>query len=305
MKKINFLILTFTYFFLTSCSNSPTDKAQSSVQSYLKENLKNSVSYESISFSKLDTLKKSDTSATKQISLYYITHFYSILNSEKDKVRMTISFLLDKDLKVNESDTKSINGDCGALTGNVFWKYNDYVGNKADAGAKIILYSLDTIRGNLKYETTADVQGNYKIEKILSGRYFLVVNSENTNDCPVSHLKMFDIYSSAIKQIFGFNLENYKKQFTEINNLENTYYKVLTDEDESKYGGVSGQIDEYISIKREMNKKAEKLIESFPENFKSRIKLYSAYGKAFNFSYIQIEEGKTENQVTDFGITCI
>jgi len=30
----------------------------------------------------------------------------------------------------------------GSLKGNVFWKYNNYVGNKPDAGTSIKLYSL-------------------------------------------------------------------------------------------------------------------------------------------------------------------
>ena len=59
MKQIYSLLLMVTIVYLTSCSNSPQDKAQSSVKSYLKENLKNSGSYEPLSFSVLDTLKKS------------------------------------------------------------------------------------------------------------------------------------------------------------------------------------------------------------------------------------------------------
>jgi hypothetical protein len=49
---------------------------------------------------------------------------------------------------VNDANTKSINGDYGTLTGNAYWKYNNYVGNKPDAGAEVTLYSLDTARGN-------------------------------------------------------------------------------------------------------------------------------------------------------------
>jgi hypothetical protein len=291
--------------YLISCSNSPTDKAQSSVKSYLKENLKNSETYEPISFSQLDTLKKADTLDTKQISLYKITHIYSITNADKDKVKMTISFYLDKDLKVNEANTKSINGDYGTLTGNAYWKYNNYVGNKADAGAKIELYSLDTARGNLKYEASADVQGNYRIEKVLPGSYFLIVRSKNATDCPERHLDNIIFYSDYMKQLFGLDINKYKTQLDEIKTLDSTFSAILFDSDEKKYGGLSGRIDKYTAIEKEMRDKAEKLLEALPDDFKKKIYLFTGYGNAYDFTTIRIEEGKIENENTDFGITCI
>lgn len=305
MKKIYFLFLTIMTVYLTSCSNSPTDKAQSSVKSYLKENLKNSATYEPISFSQLDTLKKADTSDTKQISLYKITHIYSITNVDKDKVKMTISFYLDKDLKVNEANTKSINGDYGTLTGNAYWKYNNYVGNKADAGAEIELYSLDTARGNLKYEASADVQGNYRIEKVLPGSYFLIVRSKNATDCPERHLDNIIFYSDYMKQLFGLDINKYKTQLDEIKTLDSTFSAILFDSDEKKYGGLSGKIDKYTAIEKEMRDKAEKLLEALPDDFKKKIHLFTGYSNAYDFTTIRIEEGKTENENTDFGITCI
>lgn len=304
MKKI-ILLLIVTIAFLTSCSNSPQDKAQSSVKSYLKENLKNSESYEPMSFSVLDTLKSADTSETKQISLYEITHFYIITNADKEKVKMSITFLLDKDFKVNEPSTKSINGDYGTITGNAYWKYNNYVGNKADAGAEVFLYSLDTIRGNIKYETTADVQGNYKLEKVLPGRYLLIVRSKNATDCPERHIQNLVIYADKMKQLFGFNIDKYKTQLDEINKLDSTYTAILLDNNESKYGGLFNKIDKYTTIEEEMRKKSAQLIESFPDDFKTKIKLYTGYSNAYDFTTIEIEEGKTKNVNTDFGITCI
>lgn len=306
MKQIYSLLLMVTIVYLTSCSNSPQDKAQSSVKSYLKENLKNSGSYEPLSFSVLDTLKKADTSETKQISLYEITHFYIITNADKEKVKMTITFLLDKDLKVNEPNTKSINGDYGILTGNAYWKYNNYVGNKADAGAEVILYSLDTIRGSMKYETTADVQGNYKFDKVLPGRYFLIVRSENATDCPDSHLSNLRIYNSEIKQLFGFDINNYKTQLAEISVLDSIYYK---SSDEFPSNGSLSQMTASLAkteaISKERTDKIEKLFEKIPDDFKRKLKLYTGYSNAYDFSIIKIEEGKTTNQITDFGITCI
>lgn len=159
MKNKYLLFFTVIAVYLTSCTSSPIDKVQSSVQSYLKENLKNAATYAAISFSQLDTLKIDHTKlkelekldipkAQKELffkqlkesenDLYKITHTYSIVNSDKEKVTMKIAFYLDKDLKVsNLGDYKGIDGDFGTFTGNAYWKYNDYVGDRADAGADI------------------------------------------------------------------------------------------------------------------------------------------------------------------------
>jgi len=331
MKKLYFLLLTITTVYLTSCSNSPTDKAQSSVKSYLKENLKNSGSYEPLSFSKLDTLnyasavknieedlkddKKEKDKYLSELLLkkdtfktsYSITHEYSVINSDKDKVKMSVRFKLDQDFKIVEKSVpKSINGEYGSLTGNAYWKYNDYVGNKADAGAEITLYSLDTIRGNLKFETTADVQGNYKIEKILPGSYFLIVRSKNATDCPDRHLSMLDIYSDDIKQLFGFDIKKYKTQLDEIKVLDDIYSKSSDDfPSNGSLAQMKASIAKTDAISKQITEKIENLFEMFPDDFKSKIKFYTGYSNAYDFSNIRIEEGETENIITDFGITCI
>lgn len=306
MKTIYFIIMATTAMYFASCSNSINDKAKSAVEGYLKENLKNFESYEPISFTQLDTLKQMDTSDTKLISVYKITHFYTITNSDKAKVKMTVSFYLDKDLKVNKTNIKSINGDYGTLTGNAYWKYNNYVGNKADAGAEITLYSLDTIRGNIKFEAIADVQGNYKIEKLLPGNYLLIVRSKNATDCPDIHLSNLKVHSDKIKQIFGFDLEKYKTQLDEISVLDSLYFKSIDDfPSNGSLSQMSASIAKTDAISKQRLNKIEKLLEAFPNEFKSKIKLYTGYSNAYDFSKITIEEGKTENVVTDFGITCI
>jgi hypothetical protein len=306
MKNNLFYLLIVAAVCFSSCSNSPTEKAQSSVKDYLKENLKNAASYESIHFSQLDTLKVADTSEAKLISLYEISHIYSINNSDNEKVKMTIAFYLDKDLKVNRTNTTSINGDYGILTGNAYWKYNNYIGNKPDAGCEIELHSLDTVRGNLKYSASTDVQGNYRIEKAFPGWYLLVVRSNNATDCPEKHLSNLKIHKAEIKQLFGFDLNKYQAQLDELSVLDSLYSKNV---DEFPSNGsisqMTANLNKTNAIEKERREKAEKIIESFPDDFKRKIKLYSGYSKAYDFKTIRIEEGKTENNISDFGITCI
>lgn len=289
-----------------SCLNSSVDKVQSVVEEYLEKNLKNSKSYEPISFTQIDTLERPDTSDTKLISLYKITHFYTITNSDNDKAKMTVSFYLDKDLRVTKTNTKSINGDYGTLTGNVYWKYNNYVGDKADAGAKITLYSLDTIRGNLTFEVTSDVHGNYKIEKILPGSYLLIVHSKNATDCPDEHLSNLRIFSDEIDQLFGFDIEKYKTQLEEIDDIDSLYSKSVYDfPSNGSLSQMTTSLDKTNRISKQKTEKIENLFEAFPDDFKFKIGIYTGYSNACDFSIIQIEENKTENIITDFGITCI
>ncbi len=304
-KNITVYLLIILTISLTSCSNSPSDKAQSSVNSFLKENLKNYSSYKSISFAVLDSLKKGEIPISKDSLFYGITHFYSIKNSDNVNVKMTVSFYLDKNFKILKTYPKSINGDYGTMTGNVFWKYNDFVGNRADTGAEVVLYSLDTIRSGLKYEAKVDLQGKYKFDKVLSGNYFLIVRSENVRDCPDKHIQNFENYSYEMNQLFGFSTNKYKKQLDEINRLRELYTKTLIDEDVSKYGGLSNQITKYTNLENEIRDKSIKLIEKFPEDFKSKIKLYSSYGNSYDFSIIEINENNNTDEISDFGITCI
>jgi hypothetical protein len=299
-NKITYLLATLLFI---GCSNSPSDKAESSVKSYLKDKLQNPGSYEPINFSNLDTFKRNDTT-DKIISAYGITHNYEIENSAKEKVKMTVRFYLDKDLKVTRSLHKSINGNYSSLSGNVSWKFNNYIGNKADAGSEIVLLSLDTIRGVLKYESTADLQGNYKIENVLPGYYFLIVKSKNATDCPEDHLSNLKNYEDDLGKLFGFSLLAHKKEIEEIDKLHQQFSKILM-ADETEYGGFTRQIELYTKIEKDMRERASTIIGKLPDDVKRKVGIYTGYSDALEFANIRIEEGKPEVIITDFGITCI
>lgn len=301
MKKLNLILTTFMLsFFMMSCQDSLKEKAKKSVKLYLKDNLKNSESYKAISFSKIDTLQKPDTLYNKTISFYKITHNYSVVNSDKELVKKNITFYLDKDLKVNNTNTNNINGDFGILTGNIFWKYNDYIGNKPDAGAEIILYSLDSLETDfLKFKTFADLNGNYKLEKIPSGVYFLIIKSENTRDCPSIHLLNFKLYNSELNKLFGFNINDYRLELEQINTLDSLASSSLYLKNPSK------ALYDYERYKKQSENKADEFFSKIPYKFKKDINFSGKYSKSYYFSHIIIEEGKVEYIVTDFGITCI
>lgn len=306
--RINFAfpLLILSGLIISSCSKTPREQIQSSVTDYLKVKLKKPDKYTSISFNKIDTLdKKLDSVLISEGSLYRMRHIYSIENSENDLVTMDVIFLIDKELNVKKTESESINGDYGSLTGSAYWKYNNYVGNRPDAGAKVTLYPLDSIRVGVKYEATVNVQGNYQIEKILPGKYLAIVRSENATDCPEDHLQRFQIYSKKLFQLFQFDLDKFKVQTEEIDKLQTEYLNVLMDKNDKKYGGLSGKIRKYSSIEIIIRDKANELISSFPDDFKGEMKLYTGYSNAYDFETVIVNEKKTNNINSDFGITCI
>lgn len=191
--------------------------------------------------------------------------------------------------------------DPGVFTGNIYWKYNDFVGNKPDAGSEIKLYSLKNKK--LFSETTADVSGNFKLEDVPAGNYFAIIKSKNTTKSEKEHLDNLSIYSEDLNFLFGFDLKTLKKETNEIDKLNDTYLGILTDSDEKKYGGLSNKVKKYEEIEHEIRMKSLKLISNLPSDFKSKLGLYSSSGNSYKFLSIEIKEGKSTVENIDFGTT--
>lgn len=187
----------------------------------------------------------------------------------------------------------------GIFSGYIYWEYNDYVGDKPDAGSKIKLYSITN--KEIQFETTADASGNFKLEDIPPGEYFTIIQSKNTTDSPKYHLDNLLIHSKELKTIFGFDSSPFKKEIEEINKLQYTYLEILTDDDENKYGGLATQIEKYEKIESEIKEKSQYLISKLPGQFREKIGLHTGYDKSLKFINLEIKEGKTSTENVDFG----
>ncbi len=91
-----------------SCTNSPSEQAHYSVQSFMKVNIKPGSYYDPVSFSKIDTLSIPDTMTNNKISYFKINHTYSINNNNKEKVTLQADFFLDKELRVNGASVSDL-----------------------------------------------------------------------------------------------------------------------------------------------------------------------------------------------------
>lgn len=165
----------------------------------------------------------------------------------------------------------------GSLSGNVSWKYNNFVGNRGDVGAEVSLFSMDSPTGEIAFSAVVGADGNFKIENIPAGKYFLVIRSKATNDCPRWHINKLDESKDPIKRVFGIDLEP----------LVNQYRNAPKEPDHSDLNDKTG----------------EEVIKAIPSQFTDKIKLQFWYGNAYDFKVIEIKSQENTAVVTDFGTT--
>lgn len=297
---------------LFACKNSHSDEVKKQVTEYIKEKVKNPSSYKPISFSSIDTVSNKPYNDTALLAFmkdykpdykYSIRHDYEIENSDNELVKMSVYFHFDSTFKIRSTSPSGLGGDYGQLTGNVYWKYNNYVGNKPDAGSTAVLYALDTLRKEIKYEATADVMGNFKFDKILPGKYLLIVTSKNTTNSPDDNLDQLLLNSYDLLELFGYNVRNSNQtELKEYNQLDSLFSHALLSDDK-EFGGLTKRYDTYRKFEKQKMEVAEKIIDNFPKEFKSKLRLYSAYSRKLEIRSVRIEEGKTTNEIIDFGIT--
>lgn len=104
---------------------------------------------------------------------------------------------------------------CGSMTGTITYQYNQYIGTRADVGAAVLLIQTNHIPTDMDtlnigfvsgsysdptlYYTEVDGMGNYYLNNVPAGEYFLLIQSEETNQSP------------EISELHGKMAENYLK----------------------------------------------------------------------------------------------
>lgn len=182
----------------------------------------------------------------------------------------------------------------GTVSGNVFWKYNKFVGDKPDAGAEVYLFSTDSTIDPLKAET--DVAGNYKFEDVPVNRYLLVIQSKNTTTNGYDQL--YEFFMNSVQNYFkaDINSTEAKKALDYNHEIEIAKIKAIQD-------------DQYADSVMYYNSVTEKLSDSLLNDLEKRSSIISKYFKLGRMSKklkiyeIPIKNGETVTKVTDFGIT--
>jgi hypothetical protein len=184
----------------------------------------------------------------------------------------------------------------GSLKGNVFWKYNDFVGNRPDAGADISIYSLAD--SSIKIEATADVQGNYTFDSIPTGYYLLIVQSKNTRSDAITLLREIRVHRKAIERVFNSDLSRVltptvETKISYFDSLSNHYLA------SDKANGLR----KYELYQDSANVLAKSIFEALPQNVQLQLGAFGSYPNKTYIKTVTINKGRAETIVTDFGIT--
>jgi hypothetical protein len=188
----------------------------------------------------------------------------------------------------------------GSLNGNVFWKYNNYVGNKPDASSEIYIYSLED--SLLHYEATADVRGDFRIDSIPTGQYLVIVKSKNTTSDGYTLYLGLDNNSMYLDKLFGTNM---KKTFTAA--VHDTISKLMDSSMLSLQSASSASASEALNKSYAYDKKrrvmSDKILDSLPIEIKRITGISGTGSNSVKFREVKIAKGRAENMVADFGTT--
>lgn len=107
----------------------------------------------------------------------------------------------------------------GSISGNAFWHYNDYIGNKPDAAADVYLFTGDSTKA--PDNTQCDVMGNFKFDQIAPGKYLVLIVSRATTDDGTNNFIVFNAYKGMYREFLGFDITDPKAVYDSVMLLDN------------------------------------------------------------------------------------
>lgn len=183
----------------------------------------------------------------------------------------------------------------GSVEGNVYWKYNDFVGNRPDAGAEIrIINNRDSLK---YYTTTADVRGDWSFDSIPAGYYVLVVKSESTKS---SNLEFFRELSAGLHfmdTVYHFGDEFLDPIRDSIRFLQNSMDSLIIN-----YNPETNEYSSISEVREQMEALAKRALSQIPLEWLMRFGIYST-GNKIDVHSIGVYKQTKKKIVTDFGIS--
>jgi hypothetical protein len=189
----------------------------------------------------------------------------------------------------------------GSISVNAYWKYNDYVGNRADAGSKVLIFSSDTAQGPL--EGICDMQGNFKQENLTPGWYLVAVVSKNTT-------AQADHHYAELSQLF---VKDYLPvDFEKIDKVLFDSIAVYQEKYKAAYSGKKITMWNANKALKSMEKEKKVLINAMVRLIKkvpiTARTLYLIAGimdvtMKYSIQQIQVKAGQNTAAIFDFGIT--
>lgn len=204
----------------------------------------------------------------------------------------------------------------GNLTGNAYWRYNNYVGDKPDAGTEIFLFTQDTSKEPLK--TMCDVQGNFSFKQLPVGEYILVARSRATTSSSAD--QMNDLLPYLSEPIISFPRQ---PENTIVTDFIDSYYRAQLHERvpfATDSRDIKSNLDSFRYYHRLSENLADSILNMMPGEcplkkwiyyyglpkdklVTQELKLNGTGNRKLKLQRMKVEADKTTSVVVDFGIT--
>lgn len=189
----------------------------------------------------------------------------------------------------------------GSLAGNVFMIFNSSK-TVPDAGAHVWLYNLAysyidsdgmVLRDSIR-EATCDVMGNYKVNNLVPGRYFVIIGSKVAMTDPVYIYNGLRYYPSQIKSFTGYDIEEMQRPLLdEIDSAIAESHRMIVQNKYKKY-------DKQNAI---VANKIDNLIKNIPDKVKLLLDVFAAASPSHDFDIVTINAGEETNKVVKFEVS--
>lgn len=96
----------------------------------------------------------------------------------------------------------------GSIEGSAFFKYNDLIGNRPDAGSSVRLF----YDGSILHPQilTTDINGQYQFKSLTSGKYILIVKSKETNRDPYLSFTQLVTHSDKLQPLLEISVKDFR-----------------------------------------------------------------------------------------------
>jgi hypothetical protein len=192
-----------------------------------------------------------------------------------------------------------------SISGNAYWHYNDYVGDKADAGSDVYLFTGEP--GKAPQNTQCDVMGNFRFDNLTAGDYMVLIISKNTTDDGSYNFIPFDAYHQYCKKFLGFDIREQKAAYDSVAILDTAYQqsarqKISLWNSNKRLKDLQIKKDALAFQKRQILSTAVSNVDLMvaPPLIPLRS---TAIQKKVNLSFVTLSGGQNKTIIADFGIT--
>ena len=191
-----------------------------------------------------------------------------------------------------------------SIKGNVFYKYNNFVGNRADAGCTVYLFYPHNSKHYKKVIT--DLSGNFSFQDLDKGQYLIAAQSKEVRQNPLNHIRILQdvpiglYFDVDLKSTIETGIDSatiYQKEVDSLSIWRPTKKKLIAERDKKR----DQATDRYVQISYKTYQELEQKTQD--EDLKFAI-FELSLPESVSFNNISLTtENPTANIIVDFGLT--